>query len=414
MPTLSDKLKSLGVQVGARDLAVPQTSRDLRPPKPRHAHAIESVMQGRVHATALGDAFIVEETYPPEYRHGSAALQVTASLQTIADWAREERIAACAPNGFVFLDIETTGLAGGTGTFAFLVGIGRYVDSAFRLTQFFLRDPIEEPAMLAALTELLQPLDALVTFNGKAFDVPLLNARYITNRSDTPFARVPHLDLLPLARRLWRERLESRALKSLETHILGAERTDEDIPGFLIPQMYFDYLQTGDARPLKRVLYHNAMDVVAMAALLSHVAQLLADPIEFAAEHGLDLVSIGKLFEDLGRLDDAARIYARGLELDLPEESFRQTARRLAVVHRRRGEMSAALELWRDAAGNRQIYAFVELAKYYEHRMRDYTEAAQWTRAALTIVSESSPDARREWLAGLEHRLKRLEAKQKK
>jgi uncharacterized protein YprB with RNaseH-like and TPR domain len=405
MPTLSDKLKSLGVQVGARDLP---------PPKPRRAHAIESVVPGRLHATAFGDAFIIEETYPPEYRHGNAALQITASLRTIADWAREERIAAGAMNGMVFLDTETTGLAGGTGTFAFLVGIGRYEDSAFHLTQFFLRDPLEEPAMLAALTELLQPLGTLVTFNGKAFDIPLLNARYIANRSDTPFARVPHLDLLPLARRLWRERLESRALKSLETHILGAERTDEDIPGFLIPQMYFDYLQTGDARPLKRVLYHNAMDVVAMAALLSHVAQLLADPAAFAVEHGLDLVSIGKLFEDLGRLDDAARIYARGLELDLPEESFRQTTRRLAVVHRRRGEMSAALKLWRDAAGNRQIYAHVELAKYYEHRMRDYTEAAQWTRAALAIVHESSADARREWLAELEHRLKRLEAKQKK
>jgi uncharacterized protein YprB with RNaseH-like and TPR domain len=405
MPTLSDKLKSLGVQVGARDLP---------PPKPKHAHAIEHVVPGRLHATEFGDAFIVEETYPPEYRHGNGALQITASLQTIADWAREERIAACAPNGMVFLDTETTGLAGGTGTFAFLVGIGRYDNRAFRLTQFFMRDPIEEPAMLAALTELMQPLDVIVTFNGKAFDIPLLNARYITNRSDTPFARVPHLDLLLLARRLWRERLESRALQSLETHILSAERTDEDIPGFLIPQMYFDYLQTGDARPLKRVLYHNAMDVVAMAALLSHVAQLLADPAEFAAEHGLDMVSIGKLFEDLGRLDDAARIYARGLELDLPEESFRQTTRRLAVVHRRRGEISAALELWRRAAGNRQIYAFVELAKYYEHKARDYTEAAQWTRAALGIVKESPPDARREWLGALEHRLERLDAKQRK
>lgn len=411
MPTLSDKLKSLGVKVGARDLP---------PPKPRHAYAIENVVPGRLHATEYGDAFIVETTYPPEYRHGNAALQITASLRTIADWAREERIMECAPNGFVFLDIETTGLAGGTGTFAFLVGIGRYDGDpstplrAFHLTQFFMRDPIEEPAMLAALTELLQPLDALVTFNGKAFDVPLLNARYITNRNDTPFARVPHLDLLPLARRLWCDRLESRALKSLEMHILGAERTDEDIPGFLIPQMYFDYLQSGDARPLKRVLYHNAMDVVGMAALLNHIAQLLNDPIEFATEHGLDLISIGKLFEELGRLDDAARLYARGLELEVPEPVFRATVQRLAIVHRRRGKMSAATELWRSAAGNRQIYAFVELAKYYEHKMRDYSEAAQWTRAALAIVNESSPDTRREWLAALEHRLKRLETKQKR
>ena len=228
------------------------------------------------------------------------------------------------------------------------------------------------------------------------------------------FKSVPHLDLLPLARRLWRDRLESRALKSLETHILGAARTEEDIPGFLIPQMYFDYLRNGDARPLKRVLYHNAMDVVAMAALLSHIAQMLDDPTEFATEHGLDIVSIGKLFEDLGRLDDAARILARGLEFDLPEESFRQTTQRLAVVHRRRGEMPAALELWRDAAGNRQIYAHVELAKYYEHKARDYAEAAQWTRSALAIVRESSPATRREWLGALEHRLKRLESRQRK
>jgi tetratricopeptide (TPR) repeat protein len=213
---------------------------------------------------------------------------------------------------------------------------------------------------------------------------------------------------------LWRDRLASRALGSLETHILGADRTEEDIPGFLIPQMYFDYLRSGDARPLKRVLYHNAMDVVAMAALLSHVAQLLTDPLQFAAEHGLDMVAIGKLFEDLGRLDDAAAVYARGLELDLSEEAFRLTTQRLARVHRRRGEMTAAVELWRSAAGHGQVYALVELAKYYEHEIRDCDQALQWTRQALALVERSSPAARREWLAALEHRLKRLEAKQQK
>lgn len=402
MPTLSDKLKSLGVQVGAKNLPPPQTKR---------AYAIESVVPGRTLLTKYGEAFIVESVYPPEYRHGNAALQISASLKTIAAWAREERIAACEPNGFVFLDTETTGLAGGSGTYAFLVGIGRYEGAAFRLSQFFMRDPIEEPALLTALTELLAPLDTLVTFNGKAFDVPLLNARYVSNRAATPFKSIPHLDLLPLARRLWRDRLESRALKFLETHILDVARTEEDIPGFLIPQMYFDYLRNGDARPLKRVLYHNAMDVVAMAALLNHMALMLDDPTEFATEHGLDIVSIGKLFEDLGRLDDAARIYARGLELDLPEDSFRQTTQHLAVVHRRRGEMMAAIDLWRAAAGNQQVYAHVELAKYYEHKVRDYSEAAQWTRAAIGIVRASSPVTRREWLGALEHRLKRLETK---
>jgi tetratricopeptide (TPR) repeat protein len=221
-----------------------------------------------------------------------------------------------------------------------------------------------------------------------------------------------HSGRLPLARRLWRERLESRALKSLETHILGATRTEEDIPGWLIPQMYFDYLQNGDARPLKRVLYHNAMDVVAMAALLSHIAQMLDDPsLTFAVEHGLDLVAIGKMFEDLGRLEDAAKLYARGLERELPEENFRQAVQRLARLQRRRGETLAAIELWRVAAGTRQIYAFVELAKYYEHKMRDYTQAAQWTRAALALLDDASRETRREWLAALEHRLARVERK---
>ena len=229
MPTLSDKLKSLGVQVGARDLP---------PPRPRNAFAIEQVVAGRLQATSHGDCFVVETTYSTAYCHGRVALSAPVSLQMIADWARDARLAQCESSKLVFLDVETTGLAGGTGTFAFLIGIGRFDDSAFRLTQFFMRDPIEEPAMLAALAGSLQPCDALVTFNGKSFDAPLLAARFITNGRVSPFASFPHLDLLPLARRQWRERLESRALGSLETHILGMVRAEEDVPGWLIPQMY--------------------------------------------------------------------------------------------------------------------------------------------------------------------------------
>jgi uncharacterized protein YprB with RNaseH-like and TPR domain len=407
MVSLSDKLKSLGVKVGAHDLP---------PPRAKNAFAIENVTDGRVVATELGDAFVIEKIFADDYRHGTpgVALPINASLATIADWANEPTLARGDLSRWVFLDTETSGLAGGTGTFAFLIGLGRYVENNFRLTQIFMRDPGEEPATLAAVTRFLQPCDALVTFNGKSFDAPLLRNRFILNRAAVPFANTAHLDLLPLARRLWRDRLESRALKSLEAHILGMTRTEEDIPGFLIPQMYFDYLSNGDARPLTRVLYHNAMDVVAMAALLSHIAQLLDDPLTFAVEHGLDLIAIGKMFEDLGRTEDAARLYARGLERDLPEENFRATMERLARLQKRRGQNDAALELWRAAAGTRQIYAFVELAKYYEHRARDFVEAARWTRDALAIVAQSSPTVRREWRAQLEHRLARVERKMQK
>jgi len=196
--------------------------------------------------------------------------------------------------------------------------------------------------------------------------------------------------------------------------IASAVCDDKSKTLFLITS--FDYLRSGDARQLKRVFYHNAMDVLAMVALLNHIAQMLDDPLTFAQEHGLDLIALGKLFEDLGRLEDAARLYERGLEHELAEEIFRQTVERLSFVQRRRGEILSAVEWWRAAARYRQVYALVELAKYYEHTLRDYAQAAQWTRDALAIVTapEASPDARRKWQADLEHRLARVEAKREK
>ena len=401
MNSLSEKLRSLGVRVGARDLP---------PPRPRNPYAIEQVVPGRFQETSHGEAFLVETRYPLEHRQGCAALWVTASLRVIAEWAREPRLAGVEPNAFAFLDTETTGLAGGTGTYAFLVGVGRYDGEAFHLAQFFMRDPVEEPALLAALTEFLQPCQALVTFNGKAFDVPLLNARYISNSEQPPLASAAHLDLLPLARRLWRARLPSRALGYLEEHILGLARTQEDVPSWVIPSLYFGYLRSGDARSMKGVFYHNAMDVLSLTALLSHVAELLDDPLGGSVVHGLDLVAMGKLFEDLQRLETAAQLYERGLEHDLPEDMYWKTVRRLSFAQKRRGNLSAAVALWREAARSGRIYAHIELAKFYEHKRRDYSEAAQWTHAALALVN--APDfprhARGRWVTALEHRLARL------
>ncbi len=402
--SLSDKLKSLGVKIGARDLA---------PPRPRNPYPIERVVPGRFQETRHGEVYLVEKRYPLDHRQGCATLRITAPLHVIAEWAREPRLGNAELDTFAFLDTETTGLAGGTGTYAFLVGVGRYDGQEFHLAQFFMRDPIEEPALLAALSEFLQPCQALVTFNGKAFDVPLLNARYITNGEQPPLTSAAHLDLLPLARRLWRPRLPSRALGYLEEHILGLARTQEDVPGWVIPSLYFGYLRSGDARSMKSVFYHNAMDVLSLAALLSHVAGLLDDPLSGAVVHGLDLVAMGRMFENLGRLEKAARLYERGLGYDLPEDIYWNTVRRLSFVQKRRGNLSAAVALWREAARGGQIYPHVEVAKFYEHKQRDYSEAAQWTHAALALIN--APDFQRHacsrWLADLEHRLARLHRK---
>ena len=402
--SLSDKLKSLGVRIGTRDLP---------PPRPRKPYPIERVVPGRFQETPHGEVYVVEKRYPLEHRHGCATLHIAAPLGVISEWAHEPRLADAELDTFAFLDTETTGLSGGTGTYAFLVGVGRYDGQEFHLAQFFMRDPIEEPALLAALTEFLQPCQALVTFNGKGFDVPLLNTRYITNGEQPTLASLAHLDLLPLARRLWRPRLPSRALGYLEEHILGLARAQEDVPGWVIPGLYFGYLRSGDARAMKSVFYHNAVDVLSLVALLSHVAGLLDDPLGGAVVHGLDLVAMGKLYGDLGHLERAVQLYEHGLAHDLPEEIHWDTVRRLSFAQKRRGSLSAAVALWREAAHSGQIYAHVELAKFYEHKQRDYGEATQWTQAAITLVN--APDfprhGRGRWLADLEHRLARLHRK---
>jgi len=291
--------------------------------------------------------------------------------------------------------------------------VARFIDHKFVLKQFFLRDPSEEPAMLEALIHFLAPCEGLVTFNGKSFDAPLLVTRYKMHRIPLPFKDYAHIDLLPLARRLWRDRLPSRALKYLEEHVLGFTRSSEEVPGYEVPWLYFDYLRTGDARPLGGVFYHNAMDVVAMAALLGHVSELLADPYSGRVEHGLDFIALGKLYEDLGHWDEAARLFERGLEIGLEESDFGVAVKRISALQKKRGDLNQAVKLWEEAAAKGHIYAHIELAKYYEHKLRDAATSLQWTNAARKEVEQTDlpPYIRKHWLQEIDHRLARLQRK---
>ncbi len=409
MPSLSDKLKSLGVKVGTANLA----------PKRQADPPVDLILGGSYVSTSRGDAFVAEQSFSREYSHGENAslfsflFSESASLSLLAEWAGDPRLAALPLSKFAFLDVETSSLSGGSGSFAFLVGVGRFANGRFLLRQFFLRDPSEEAAMLETLIEFLAPCEALVTFNGKAFDAPLLNVRYKLHRIPSPFQGYAHLDLLPLARRLWRDRLPSRALKYLEEHILQFTRSSEEVPGYEVPYLYFDYLRTRDPRPLTGVFYHNAMDVVAMAALLNHIGELLANPFDGRELHGLDWIALGKLFEDLKRPDEAARMYERGLETELSKADFETAARRLSALQRRRGNLEQALKWWSESARRGHVYACVELAKYYEHRRRDFTSALKWTNAARKRAQEMDAPVyiREHWLAEIEHRLQRLERK---
>lgn len=402
-PSLADRFKTLGVKTG-RTLPTP--------PEP-DSRSIDSVVAGTFLPTPRGDVFVAEQTYPLSHIYGSSPLLSSFPLSLISQWASDSQVSNLPLSKFAFLDTETSGLSGGTGTYAFLVGVARFVDQAFVVRQYFMRDPAEEPALLEGLADFLAPCEALVTFNGKAFDAPLLSTRYRLHQIPIPYKGYSHLDLLPLARRLWRDRLESRALKYLEEHVLGLTRSSEEVPGYEIPFLYFNYLRSGDARPLGGVFYHNAMDVVAMAALLAHMNDVLENPYDGKVQHGLDFVALGKLFEDLGHWEEAARLFERGLESGLNESDFRAAVKRLSILQKRRGDVGQAVRLWEEAAKRGHLYAFIELAKHYEHKQRDVNSALKWTKSALKVVEKTDMPAyeRKHWLEEIGHRMERLNRK---
>ena len=403
MTSISDKLKSLGVGKGTAHLSKPKPD----------SHTIDSVVAGSFIPTHRGEVFASEQQYPKDYIYGSAPLVSAFTLSHISHWANDPAIEKFHLSKFAFLDTETSGLSGGTGTYAVLVGVARFIDDQFVLRQFFMRDPAEEPALLEGIAKFIAPCKSLVTFNGKSFDAPLLSTRYRLHQIPIPYQEYSHLDLLPLARRLWRDRLESRALKYLEEHVLGLKRSSEEVPGYEIPWLYFDYLRTGDARPLGGVFYHNAMDVVAMAALLAHMNDMLENPFDGKVQHGLDFIALGKLFEDLGHWDEAARLFERGLESQLNEADFGLAVKRLSILQKKRGDINEAIRLWERAAERGHLYAFIELAKHYEHKERDVKSALKWTKSALQQVEKINLPAymRKFWEAEIEHRLARLNRK---
>jgi hypothetical protein len=240
-----------------------------------------------------------------------------------------------------------------------------------------MRDYDEEPAMLLGLAEDLARFSEIVTFNGKMFDVPLLESRYRLNRDPFPLGGAAHLDLLHPARRLWKLRLESCRLQSLEAALLGVRRC-EDIPGELIPQAYFDYVRHRDGRTVARVVEHNRIDIVSLAALSALACQWVD---EGRAEDPRDVFSLARVLERAGHVERSSLEYRRALQLD-HEPLHGKALLRLASQARRAGDAAAAVPLWERAAEAGECEAFRALAVHHERARRD-------PRAALAVVEEA-------------------------
>jgi hypothetical protein len=361
---------------------------------------------GRAVETPAGRHWELERAWPAHYRHGVS--DVGALIELPADILSELLPAGsaaepmnCPPQRWAFLDTETTGLAGGSGTLAFLVGVGAITPAGFRLKQYFLRQPSEEASLLSALAADLASFDVLVTYNGKAFDVPLLETRFLMNRQKAPFARLQHVDLLFGARRLWRLKLESCRLQDLERRILGHERVD-DVGGGFIPNLYFDYLRRRDARPLEPVFFHNAIDILSLACLTAVVPQAFRDPARLT--HGAELAGLARWFCNEDRLEEAAVLMRLALERPLSDALVWETLWRLADSERKLHREAAAVAAWSELAAVRnpfQVQALERLAMHYEHSEKSPVLALEYTHAALAI--ERTPE--------LEKRAARLAAR---
>jgi hypothetical protein len=316
----------------------------------------------------------------------------------------------------VFFDIETTGLSGGAGTIAFLAGCGWFEDKGFRVRQFFLAGPGGERALLDALADLLSDASLLVTFNGRTFDVPFMEMRWAFHRAAPPTGEIPHVDMLPAARRLWRRREMSGALDggcnltSLERAVLDVHRVG-DVPGFEIPARYFHFLRTGDQPAVEPVLEHNRRDIVSLAALMSHALWLIGEGPEACREPGEQL-ALGRLYERAGDRDRAHRAYEMAAASVGDADVQREALARLAASLRRETRYEEAARAWegvlavrsRDGRSSLDVLANEALAIHHEHRRRDLETARQYAEA---LERQASARARRD----VDHRIKRIDRK---
>ncbi|HTS48414.1 MAG TPA: ribonuclease H-like domain-containing protein [Bryobacteraceae bacterium] len=405
MSDFQDQLAHLRRRIAKIDKRYTDPKPRLAPPPRPPIPAPEDYLSGNDIVTGLGRHFETEKLYERHRRHGSIGIADLEDLPgDLLDPISNGLILDVPPSKWCFLDTETTGLAGGSGTYAFLVGVGRITPEGFRVRQFFMRDFGEEASQLSALHEHLKHFDVLITYNGRTYDQPLLETRFRMVRQRPPFAALEHLDLLFGARRLWNLRFDSCRLVDLESQILGVERQG-DLPGELIPYVYFEYLRTQEIFRLLPIFHHNAMDILTLACLTAIVPRAFQAPDQARFTHGAEMVGLARWWRQAEQHEKALVLFRQALDRALPDELLFRTMWDIAAIEKKLGRQHAALPVLTDLAACRNPWraaAFIELAKYYEHRERNYPMALEMTRNALDLDS-SEPTRRR--LARLEKRV---------
>lgn len=347
---------------------------------------IEQFMEGEFIDTPYGDCFTATKKYDANYIHGISSIRKVDHItpQVLASVGKDEKLLQMELNKTVFLDTETTGLSSGVGTYIFLIGFGFFENDAYAIKQFFLRDFNEEMAFLYAVNQFLKNFTGIISYNGKSFDLPLLQNRFIYSRINTEPLNLLHLDLVHTARRIWRQRLSDCSLENIEQHVLNFYR-ENDVSGYLIPSIYFQYLRGRNAEPLVQVFRHNRLDLLSLSALLVQSSYIFLSPAE-QLQHHQDLLSLAHAFENIRQWQSSINIYRNLLVDGIDDRQLEnQIALQLSYCYKRLRMWEEAEALWQRIIddGLFRIEPYFELAKYYEHHRRDYERAAEIVNRAL-------------------------------
>jgi uncharacterized protein len=429
--SLADRLRGIvNVPVLAPEAPPSIESADSRSTARSAFSRTADILGGRLVERPEGAVVVIDRHYAVDRAHGRTRVaDVIETLRAGSDALGVlQRAYGTAPSQAVdrqqlmFLDIETTGLAGGAGTQAFLVGCAVVDGEELLVRQFLLAGFEHERALLAEIRHWMGPNRTLVTFNGRSFDVPLIETRYVFHRLQFPFAEAPHIDMLHASRRLWKERPsvagpplddDSCKLTVLERHVAGVHRVG-DVPGFDIPSRFFRYVREGNAFALEAVLEHNRIDLISLAVVTARAIRLIEQG-PAATTHPRESLGLGRLYERAGMREHAEGCYAHsaalaarvGREPDVRAEALR----RLALCRRRTGRSAEAAAAWAELAALPGCPSVLRreareaLAVHHEHRSKDLRRA----RMLVLDVLADGPVAR--FRAAAEHRLKRIETK---
>lgn len=412
---------------GGTSTSALRVSADKKVPPLRQDDAARAaiILGGAVVERAEGVVIVVDTEYQAGALHGRLSIgQITSSINDGLDAMKVMAEAWPSAKGIegrlLFIDLETTGLFGGAGTQAFLIGCAAVDGDGIRIRQFLLPGFEHERAVLAEMQAWSKNHGALCSYNGRTFDVPLVETRFMFHRLPCPLDGMPHLDMLHAARRLWRQRPmttgpdpddASCSLAVLEKHIAGLHRVG-DVPGYEIPSRFFRFIRDGDARPLAAVLEHNRLDLLSLAAVLARAITLITKgPAE--ARTAQEAYGLARVYERAGAYDNAEASLLKTIEfacrVGAEPEVHGEALRRLAWIRRRRRRVHEAADAWRELAALPRCAASLRreakeaLAIHYEHRSKNLDVARAH---ALDLLADLDANHAR-----VRHRLDRLERK---